>query len=102
MAWYGQLVGTKSELNPKSAVDLAPDLKVPVLGLYGGKDTGITQAHIDMMKTALAQGNSGSEFIVFPNSGHAFHADYRPSYVEADAREGWQKCLAWFKAHGVA
>lgn len=102
VAWYGPLVGTKSDLNPKSAVDIAPDLKVPVLGLYGGKDTGITQDHIATMKAALAQGNSGSEFIVFPNSGHAFHADYRPSYVEADAKEGWQKCLAWFKAHGVS
>ncbi|MDP9109823.1 MAG: dienelactone hydrolase family protein [Pseudomonadota bacterium] len=101
VAWYGQLVGTADALHPKSAVDLAPDLKVPVLGLYGGKDTGITQAHIDTMKAALANGNSGSEFVVFPNSGHAFHADYRPSYVEADAKEGWQKCLAWFKAHGV-
>ncbi len=102
VAWYGQLVGTKSDLNPKSAVDLAPTLKVPVLGLYGGKDTGISQDNIATMKAALAQGNSGSEFVVFPNSGHAFHADYRPSYVEADAKEGWQKCLAWFKAHGVS
>lgn len=102
VAWYGQLVGTRSDLNPKSAVDLAPDLKVPVLGLYGGKDTGISLDNIATMKAALAQGNSGSEFVVFPNSGHAFHADYRPSYVEADAKEGWQKCLAWFQAHGVS
>ena len=101
VAWYGQLVGTADALHPKSAADLAPDLKVPVLGLYGAKDTGITLAHIDTMKAALANGNSGSEFVVFPDSGHAFHADYRQSYVEADAKEGWQKCLAWFKAHGV-
>ena len=102
VAWYGQLVGTKSELNPQSAVDLAPALKVPVLGLYGAKDTGISLDNIATMKAALAQGNSKSEFVVFPNSGHAFHADYRPSYVEADAKEGWQKCLTWFKAHGVS
>lgn len=101
VAWYGQLVGTKSELNPKSAVDLAPSLKVPVLGLYGAKDTGISLDNIATMKAALAQGNSKSEFVVFENSGHAFHADYRPSYVEADAKEGWKKCLAWFKAHDV-
>jgi carboxymethylenebutenolidase len=101
VAWYGQLVGTKSALQPKSAADLAPDLKVPVLGLYGAKDTGISQENIATMKAALAQGNSGSEFFVFENSGHAFHADYRASYVEADAKLGWQKCLAWFKAHGV-
>lgn len=102
VAWYGQLVGTKSELNPKSAVDLAPDLKVPVLRLYGAKDTGISLDNIATMKAALAQGKSKSEFIVFANSGHAFHADYRPSYVEADAKEGWKKCLEWFKACGVS
>ena len=101
VAWYGQLVGVKSELNPKSAVDLAPDLKVPVLGLYGAKDTGISLDNIATMKAALAKGTSKSEFVVFENSGHAFHADYRPSYVEADAKEGWKKCLAWFKAHDV-
>ena len=102
VAWYGQLQGTKSELNPKSAIELAADLKVPVLGLYGGKDSGISLDSIEAMKVALAQGNSKSEFVVFPNSGHAFHADYRPSYVEADARDGWQKCLSWFKANGVS
>jgi carboxymethylenebutenolidase len=40
--------------------------------------------------------------VVFPNSGHAFHADYRPSYVEADAKDGWQRAIEWFKTHGVA
>ncbi|GAA4013729.1 dienelactone hydrolase family protein [Actimicrobium antarcticum] len=102
VAWYGQLLGNKSELNPMSAAELAPTLTVPVLGLYGGKDTGISQDSIATMKAALAKGSSKSEFIVFANSGHAFHADYRPSYVEADAKEGWKNCLAWFKAHGVA
>jgi carboxymethylenebutenolidase len=53
------------------------------------------------MKAALAKGNSKSEIVVYPNSGHAFNADYRPSYVEADAKDGWKRTLAWFKAHGV-
>jgi carboxymethylenebutenolidase len=102
VAWYGKLVGAKTELTPSYPVDIAANLKTPVLGLYGGKDEGIPQASIEQMKTALAQGGSKSEFVVYPNSGHAFNADYRPSYVEADAKDGWKRCLAWFQEHGVA
>jgi len=102
VAWYGKLVGDKTSLTPLHPIDIAANLKTPVLGLYGGKDEGITQASIEQMKAALAQGASKSEFVVYPNSGHAFHADYRPSYVEADAKDGWKRCVAWFNAHGVS
>jgi carboxymethylenebutenolidase len=101
VAWYGRLVGNKTPLAPAQPIDIAIDLKTPVLGLYGGKDSGIPLDTVDRMKAELAKGQSKSEFVIFPDSGHAFHADYRPSYVEADAKEGWQRCLAWFKAHGV-
>lgn len=101
VAWYGRLVGNKTELQPSYPVDIAASLKAPVLGLYGGKDAGIPVASVAEMQQALAQGSSKSEFVLFKDAGHAFHADYRPSYVEADAKEGWQRCLAWFKAHGV-
>lgn len=102
VAWYGRLVGDTNELTPANPIDIAPMLKAPVLGLYGGKDPGISLESIDKMKAALAKGTSKSEFVVYPNSGHAFHADYRPSYVEADAKDGFARCLAWFKSHGVA
>ncbi|HJU71812.1 MAG TPA: dienelactone hydrolase family protein [Paucimonas sp.] len=102
VAWYGRLVGDKTALTPTNPIDIAPGLKVPVLGLYGGKDTGISQDSIEKMKAALAQGDSQSEFVVYPDAGHAFHADYRPSYVEADAKDGWKRCLQWLAAHGVA
>jgi len=101
VAWYGRLVGNKTPLAPVQPIDIAATLKTPVLGLYGGKDSGIPLDTIDRMKAELAKGQSKSEFVVFPNSGHAFHADYRSSYVEADAKEGWRRCLAWFNAHGV-
>ncbi len=101
VAWYGRLVGDKSALTPQHPIDIAASLKVPVLGLYGAKDAGIPLETVERMKTELAKGSSKPEFVVFPNSGHAFHADYRPSYVEADAKEGWRRCLAWFKEHGV-
>jgi carboxymethylenebutenolidase len=101
VAWYGKLVGDKTGNTPSHPVDVAPSLTVPVLGLYGGKDEGIPQASIAQMKAALAKGTSPSEFVVYPNSGHAFNADYRPSYVEADAKDGWKRCVAWFKQHGA-
>jgi carboxymethylenebutenolidase len=100
-AWYGRLVGDKTALTPSNPVDVAPTIKGAVLGLYGGKDEGIPQSTIEQMKTALALGNSKSEFIVYPNSGHAFHADYRPSYVQADAKDGFARTLAWFRSRGV-
>ncbi len=102
VAWYGRLVGDRTALTPRHPIDIASSLTVPVLGLYGAKDAGIPLESIEKMKAALAKANNKSEFVVFANSGHAFHADYRPSYVEADAKEGWSRCLAWFKAHGVA
>ena len=102
VAWYGPLLGTESALNPKSAIELAPQLNVPVLGLYGGTDNAIPLTSIKTMQTALAQGGSKSTFVIFPNSGSAFHADHRLSYVEADAQAAWKQCLAWFKANGVS
>jgi carboxymethylenebutenolidase len=56
------------------------------------------------MKSALAQGSAASrasQIIVYPNAGHAFNADYRPSYRRDDALDAWQRCLHWFKQHQV-
>lgn len=103
VAWYGRVVGEANAMTPQHPIDLAAQIKAPVLGLYGGKDGGIPVESLEKLKAALAAaGNTKSQFVVFPNSGHAFHADYRPSYVEADAKDGWQKAVAWFKDHGVA
>ncbi|WP_227459100.1 dienelactone hydrolase family protein [Cupriavidus pauculus] len=106
VAWYGQLVGEPSALKPTNPVDVVGSLHAPVLGLYGGKDTGITQEHVAKMKAALAASPNpnarASTFVVYPEAGHAFNADYRASYVEAAAKDGWQRCLAWFKEHKVA
>lgn len=102
VAWYGRLVGEATANQARHPVDVAATLKTPILGLYGAKDTGIPLDSIEKMKAELAKGSSGSTFVVFENSGHAFHADYRPSYVEADAKEGWKRALEWLKQHGVA
>ncbi len=86
MAWYGRLVGEPNANSPKNPIDIAANLKTPVLGLYGAKDTGIPLESVERMRAALDKGNSGSAFHVYPNSGHAFHADYRPSYNELTPR----------------
>ncbi|MEB0030669.1 dienelactone hydrolase family protein [Undibacterium sp. RTI2.1] len=100
-AWYGRLVGDSTPLSPTNPVDIAAGLKTPILGLYGAKDTGINAESIFKMETELKKGTSKSVFKVYADSGHAFHADYRPSYVEADAKDGWMRCLTWFKENGV-
>ena len=102
VAWYGRLVGNTDELHPKNAIDVAKDLKAPVLGLYGAKDTGIPLASVDQMRAALKAANKPSEITVYPNSGHGFNADYRPSYNKEDAQDGWAKLLAFFKKNGAA
>ena len=104
VAWYGRLVGQASGLTPKHPVDIAPILEAPVLGLYGEKDGGIPLDTIDKMKAALASGSPqarASEFVVYPDAPHAFHADYRASYRKEAAEDGWKRALAWFKTHGV-
>ena len=105
VAWYGRLVGQPSENTPKHPVDVAAQIKAPVLGLYGGKDQGIPVDTIDKMKSILATGSDAakaSQFVVYPEAGHAFHADYRPSYLKEAAEDGWRRTQAWFKANGVA
>lgn len=109
VAWYGRLVGQASALTPYQPLELAASLKAPVLGLYGGQDGSIPLTTINQMKDALAdagrQGNAAaraSEFVVYPAAGHAFHADYRPSYQKEAAEDGFRRALEWFKTHGVA
>lgn len=105
VAWYGRLVGATNPAWPSHPIDLAGRLNAPVLGLYGGKDDGIPLESVERMKAALQQGSAAarrSEFVVYPDAPHAFHADYRPTYRKEPAEDGWKRCLAWFKAHGAA
>jgi carboxymethylenebutenolidase len=104
VAWYGKLVGPTSALQLKHPIDVVGALHGPVLGLYGGADTGIPQDTIERMKQALAGGSAAaqqSEFVVYPEAPHAFHADYRPSYRREAAQDGWKRCTDWLQRHGV-
>ncbi|HEY2561590.1 MAG TPA: dienelactone hydrolase family protein, partial [Caldimonas sp.] len=105
VAWYGRLVGQTTALQPERPLDVVGRLYAPVLGLYGGTDTGIPLDTVEQMKAALQIGSDAarrSDFHIYPQAGHAFHADYRPSYDRAAAEDGWQRCLGWLRSHGVA
>lgn len=102
VAWYGRLVGDKTANNPAHPVDVAAQLKAPMLGLYGAADTGIPVATVDQMKAACQAAGKTCEFQVYPDTPHAFHADYRPSYRAEPAKDGWARANAWLKQHGAA
>ena len=105
VAWYGRLTSPASGMTPKHPLDLANDLKGPVLGLYGGQDTGIPNDTVEKMQQALAASSNpaskASAIHLYPDAPHAFHADYRPSYRKETAEDGWRRMREWFKKHGV-
>ncbi|AHF74846.1 Putative carboxymethylenebutenolidase [Candidatus Sodalis pierantonius str. SOPE] len=100
-AWYGKLTGDKTLTMPKHPVDVATQLTAPVLGLYGAQDKSIPLETIETMRQALRAANADAEIVVYPEAGHAFNADYRPSYHAPSAQDGWQRMLAWFARFGV-
>lgn len=102
--WYGRLTGPSTALMPTNPIDIVGELKAPVLAQYGGKDAGIPATDIARMRQLLARAPAaanGSEIIVYPDAGHGFNADYRPSYVAHDAKLAWQRMLDWFRKYGV-
>lgn len=102
VAWYGRLVSESTPLTPQHPIDIADELKAPVLGLYGGSDNGIPNETVEKMRQALKAAESSSEIVLYPDTPHGFFADYRPSYRKEEAEDGWKRLQAWFKQHGVA
>jgi len=103
VAFYGPVVDAPAQkpIWPKSATELAPDMKAPVLGLYGEADQGIPVAQVEAMKAALQSAGKKAEFKIYPGAPHGFHADYRPSYRKDAAEDAWNQLAAWFKANKV-
>ena len=101
VAWYGRLNADRTELQPNRPVEIAANLQAPVLGLYGGQDAGIPASDVERMKRAIVKTRKPSEIVVYPDAPHGFLADYRQSYREKDAKDGWNRMLAWFRQHGV-
>ena len=101
VAWYGRLDGEINERTPKYPLDLAAQIRAPVLGLYGGQDQGIPLDDVESMQTALKKVGSKSQIHVYADAPHAFHADYRPSYRKDAAEDGWRRLLEWLRRNGV-
>lgn len=103
-AWYGRLVAGhwKGDSEQRQPIDIAAELMAPVIGFYGGKDQGIPLSTVERMQKALENaGKENCEIVIYPEAGHAFNADYRPSYHEQSALDAWAKMLAWFETYGV-
>jgi carboxymethylenebutenolidase len=96
VAWYGRLAGPTDDLHPRHPIDIAAHLKHPVLGLYGGADPGIPLDTVEGMRAAWLAADKNAEIVVYPEAGHAFFADYRPSYNQAAAHDGWHRMRKWF------
>jgi len=105
VAFYGSLVDPPAQKEggkwPKSPTELAPDMKAPVLGLYGAADAGIPVAQVEAMKEALAKAKKKAEFKIYPDAPHGFHADYRPSYRKEAAEDAWKMAIDWLKKNKV-
>lgn len=105
VAWYGRLAGATSALQPQHPMDVVERMQAPVLGLYGRADTGIPMDSVGLMQNKLLDSRNkaakSSVFVTYADTPHAFHADYRASYRKEAAEDGWSRCLAWFKTHGV-
>jgi len=102
VAWYGRLKNTVDDLHPKHPLDLVESLKAPVLGLYGGADMGIPNDQVEKMQQLLKDAKKPCEIVLYPDTPHGFYADYRPTYREKQANDGWKRMLEWFKKYGVA
>jgi carboxymethylenebutenolidase len=101
VAWYGRLEGEPTELQPRNPIDVAGEINAPVLGLYGAEDTGIPVESVERMRRTLEKLGKDAEFKIYPKTGHAFNADYRPTYREEAAKDGWELMLKWFRRYGV-
>jgi carboxymethylenebutenolidase len=101
VAWYGRLVGQSTEMTPKHPIELVDQINAPVLGLYGGADAGIPNDTVDKMNAALKEKGKPSMIHLYPDTPHAFHADYRPSFRKEQAEDGWKRATEWFKKNGV-
>lgn len=99
--WYGRLDGAHTSPQPRWPIDVAAEIRVPTLGLYGGDDPSIPLDLVADMGRRLADAGAPAEIRVYDGAPHGFFADYRPSYREQDAQDAWRRAIAFLKAQGV-
>lgn len=101
VAFYGPVASQDSAIQPRNPLEAAASLHCPLLGLYGGQDDSIRQQDVRAAQAAARAAGQQVEIVVYPDAGHGFHADYRPSYRADDAADAWTRAIAWLRRHGV-
>jgi carboxymethylenebutenolidase len=101
-AWYGPVNTADTDIQPHSPLEIADQLKCPLLGMYAGLDPSIQVSDVVAAQAKAKAAGKTVEIVVFPDAQHGFNADYRPSYNALDAATGWKLMLDWFKTNGVA
>jgi carboxymethylenebutenolidase len=102
VAWYGPVNTPDTDIQPHSPLEIADQLKCPLLGMYAGRDASIQVSDVVAAQAKAKAAGKVVEIVVFPDAQHGFNADYRPSYNAADAATGWKLMLDWFNSNGVA
>ncbi len=97
---YGAFVtGTPPEgfpLKVTNLVDQLPNLRCPVLGLFGNEDSYPSPAQVDEFEQILQANDKPYEFHRYDDAGHAFFAVDRPSYRVAAANDGWERIADFY------
>jgi carboxymethylenebutenolidase len=99
VAFYGPVNTPATSIQPKNVLDIAAQIKCPLLGMYGGKDPSIAVSDVEKAERLAKDAGKTVEIVIYPDAGHGFHADYRPSYNAHDAQDGWARALAWFQKY---
>ncbi|HZD97986.1 MAG TPA: dienelactone hydrolase family protein [Micromonosporaceae bacterium] len=96
---YGAFVtGTPPEGMPirKNIVDQLPNLRAPLLGLFGADDKYPSPEQVAELRQILTDNGKTFEFHSYEDAGHAFFAVDRPSYRVAAANDGWERIEAFY------
>lgn len=96
---YGAFVtGTPPEGAPmrSNLVDQLPDLRCPLLGLFGNDDVTPSPEHVDELARILESEGKSFEFHRYDDTGHGFFAVDRAMYRVAAANDGWERISEFF------
>jgi carboxymethylenebutenolidase len=98
--FYGRITYAETSANkPVSPLELAPQLKCPLLCNFGETDASIPQSDVAKLRSALAGSTPDWKINVYPGAGHAFFNDTRPSYNAAAANDAGTETLRFFREH---
>ncbi|MBV9863629.1 MAG: dienelactone hydrolase family protein [Alphaproteobacteria bacterium] len=84
---------------PTAILDLVDRLHCPVLAAFGEEDQNPTVAQSEELRSRAQRAGKDVTVKVYAAAGHAFLADYRPSYREGPALQLWTDLVDFFDRH---